>query len=197
LGHKHYEDAALFREFPQLFVSKPTEQIFTRILYLFLKQGVRMRFARHSSPYAQETAVYLPSAAALRAWRRRLTTDLRRASLAAARKWELESLRQVLGNEDRGRVLIALAQVEILDRQWRRIAEYDGVYFVLTKRSIRAVFLEAKRGISRRSRRALNELREKLDTSVGEVDASIYRRGGLAYTELMLQEVREALTADH
>ena len=68
------------------------------------------------------------------------------------------------------------------------IAEFDAMCFRLTKGAIRAVFVEAKLGITRKSEKSRDALegalKQALRTAAG---GTAIRRKGLAYAEFPLE----------
>jgi hypothetical protein len=124
-----------------------------------------------------------------RGWARVLNSEARKASFSSDRKWELTALKAVLSDEGRGIILACTGNVKLYDDSWRGVAEFDGVYLKVLRRSMHLTIIEAKRGIQRSSRQALNQLQEslgRLGVDPHSKRLKFHRRRGLAYVKACL-----------
>jgi hypothetical protein len=183
-----------YREFRnrELLYEFCTEEAYRRMFVALLGQvfgtSYRIRLVEATTPLDYAVfALYGPKH--WHKWSRTLASEARKSALSADRRWELASLKGILNKEEKGIILVCAGNVKLYDESWREIAEFDGVYLRLLRRSTHITIVEAKRGIQRSSRQALNQLRDSLNrlgVNSRSRRLTFQRRRGLAYVRAKL-----------
>lgn len=152
----------------------------------FLKPEFRVQIVSGTSP-TDRPVVCLFSGSEVPRLCKLLGREIKQSNLAGDRKLELMALRKTLRNETRGSFLIALSNIKVFDQGWKSVAEFDGVYFKLQRRSLSVCLVESKRGIQRRSEKARKALDKKVKDAIKKPGApKIVKCKGFAYTTLNL-----------
>jgi hypothetical protein len=137
------------------------------------------------------------SASDILPWWKAVWANSKSRKLATDRQHEVSILGKVLRKERRGSFVVCCANMRILDKNWLPIAEFDGLYLRIEKRSMRLKVIEAKRGISRRSEKGRHALSTKLQKVLkAGLTGKIQRGNGYASATIVLTESRLNQTND-
>jgi len=181
---KYFSEYRYERILFDIVIRQYVEQLFMFILGRFLKETFRAKMDAHTSPN-EFTVNYVESTSIIKDWKKTIRYDMKNGGLKKSRKWELEAMMPIVSREKKGSLLLSLCDVRVFSEMNEPVCEFDSVYFVILKHSLKVVIVEAKGGISRKSEKAKEALKEKIG-KVMRIDGmpKIIRREGCAYTEI-------------
>lgn len=171
-------------EFYERMADESLTILFRHLLSRYLKPQYRIHFDRRTSPM-DTLLIGVPSASGIPQMRRAIGMATKKSHLNSERKHELSVLKRVLKKEHRGSYLISTANIRIFNKDWEVIAELDGIYFRLQRRSLNATIIEAKSGTTIRSSDAKDALAEKITKALCcKNKPAIVKGKGYAYTKI-------------
>lgn len=172
-------------------MSRPLQELFSRILVTFIDSDLRLRFPKGTSTGDSHVDV-ITSKINRDKWIRRFSQSLKAKTLARDRTWELTASLQLLRRQKGELFLIAISNIHLYNPDGTREVEWDGVFFNIKKDDIILYIVEAKRGKTRKSQECSNALLDSIDKAgirLKQGKFTIRKCNGYAYTKVALTDI--------
>ena len=171
-------------------VSKPAEELFAKVLSVFVNEELIIRFAEGTS-IRDYHIDFVGCGVKRRNWFMSISSELKNSGLGPSRNWEVRKMVELLRRQKEDTFLICQSNVHLYNRTGVREVEWDGVFIEVGKMRTVLYLLEAKRSTSRRSMKCRDALSESI-TKAGirlRKGARIIHCNGYAYTKIDIKDL--------
>jgi hypothetical protein len=171
-------------------MSKPVEELFAKILSIFVNQELIIRFAEGTS-IRDYHIDFIGGGVKRRNWFIGMSSELRNSGLGSSRNWEVRKMVELLRRQKGDTFLICESNVHLYNKIGVREVEWDGVFIKLERKKTVLYVLEAKRGTSRRSMKCRDALSESIIKAGIKLKKSvrIIPCKGYAYTKIDIKDL--------